>query len=112
MININKMQAGREFDALIAEKVMGKGETWFGTFSNGSERTIPRLPHYSTDIAAAWLLVDKLTGPKVNLILERDWDGVYYSRFSSAGASDEDFCSADTAPLAICRAALKAVSPP
>jgi hypothetical protein len=59
---------GRALDALIAEQVMGlrrrlPGEfdwaehEWF-TVEGARPRT---LPHYSTDIAAAWTVVEKLS---------------------------------------------------
>ena len=79
------MKAGRELDALIAEKVMGhsvirKGESFTGfpllLHSSGDwdtgiaqediwqigERVYSpfSLPHYSTQIADAWLVVEKL----------------------------------------------------
>jgi hypothetical protein len=71
--------AGRELDALIAEKVMGwridydSAHHWMecgtsvddliftapGSIFHGEQR-ISDVPHYSTDIAAAWLIVEKL----------------------------------------------------
>lgn len=112
MINTDEMQAGQELDVIVAAKIMEWVLSDRGFYYRaGHPESHNSLQNWkpSTDIAAAWLVVEKLTGPKVNLILERDWDGVYYSRFSSVGAS-EDFCSAYTAPLAICRAALNSVS--
>lgn len=49
------MEAGRELDALIAEKVMGVAQ------EDIHRRTMVRsdLPHYSTDIAAAWPILKK-----------------------------------------------------
>ena len=61
------MKAGRELDALVAEKVMGW--TWDGKTAwspTGSRLWMVRkdpywwLPYYSTDIAAAWEVVEKL----------------------------------------------------
>src|ERR1700680_3356607 len=54
------MKAGRKLDALIAEKVMGKkpvesyGEFYFDFCSH------ERIPGYSTDISAAFRIVDRL----------------------------------------------------
>lgn len=94
------MDAGREMDALIAEKVMG--------------RTPDRLPPYSTDIAAAWLII--------GCMWDRGWDGeVEWFRNLGGGIEfrcqfaliekQEDCALAyrNTAPLAICRAALAAL---
>jgi hypothetical protein len=52
------MPAGREMDALIAEKVMGVD------FENHSRSIMKRLdatlPYYSTDIALAWSVVENV----------------------------------------------------
>jgi hypothetical protein len=45
---MENIEAGREMDAAVAEKVMGLQENqsqWF------------RIPDYSTDIAAAWAVI-------------------------------------------------------
>ncbi len=84
--------AGRELDALIATKVMGK------------PADARRIARYSTSMEAAWLVVAKIS---------RDY------RVSVTGGGTFNVCtlddafvvficeSAETAPLAICRAALK-----
>lgn len=61
------MKAGRELDALVAEKVMGRNltlekeltehEMWL---SQLMPEIIIHIPHYSTDIAAAWEVVEKV----------------------------------------------------
>ena len=105
----------RELDALIAEKVFGwthcapnspyDGEVtgvFFGTGRPHGGGTIP-LPHYSTDISAAWEVVEKVG--LLNEYLLGCWDdGIWV-------VSDVDgnwYADAVTAPLAICLAALKA----
>lgn len=127
-MNIDAMPAGRELDALVAEKVMG----WTACDANeayprwmhgdpGDEfaeagrgrgcaplTTAWRVPYsrYSTDIAAAWEVVEKVRGDR-DVWLQ--WDSetsIWGCQFFSGGHE----CFADTAPLAICRAALKAVS--
>lgn len=80
------MKAGRELDALIAEKVMGwKNEVAFADAKSledhmGSYKSHVRaedfpvsdlLPHYSTDIAAAWDVVQKLDVQDVTFQLNR-----------------------------------------
>jgi len=131
---INEMEAGQRVDALIAELVMGwekrdePDAEWF-LFDNheklGDKTIFWEQRHYlrcacasgwftfrpSTDIAAAWVVVEKLhkLGSSIQL------HGVI-------GAVTETYCCefvpkhrynyscGDTAPLAICRAALKAVT--
>jgi hypothetical protein len=100
------MKAGRELDALIAEKVMG--------FDKRIVSKVDGMPyadvlHYSTQIADAWLVVEKfpnvaIFGPNDSwLVRFSDDDGSIYTH-----PVDEP-ARADTAPLAICLAALKAV---
>ena len=127
------MKAGRELDALIAEKVMGatvfntgpegrpsKGAPYpaviFGKdqtvmcvlHDDGEGATIMRIPHYSTQIADARLVVERLTeGGEWNYNF-----GIYrnkYGYWANFMVGLEPNHLADTAPLAICLAALKAV---
>lgn len=114
--------AGPETDALVAEKIMGwhKGDTrWFtNTEMSTSEMRYDRWTP-STDIAAAWQVVERLTA------LGCDDFGLTWSHHNhenfmfamnaprhlsgspSIGMPDPVACSGDTAPLAICRAALR-----
>lgn len=72
------------------------------------------VPHYSTDITSAWLVVEKLRqrfGVGLHRIskcsqTEGQWTVEFCGEFSIP------YAQADTAPLAICQAALKAVSAP
>lgn len=115
------MEAGRELDALVAEKVMGHKVKW------GRSRFYPldydtpffdeqplkrSIPNYSTDIAAAWEVVEKL---KEQTAPERDIEIGCYSfyRVSIVDAATEAEIAVmenDSAPLAICLAALKALA--
>lgn len=122
------MNASRELDALVAEKVMGwklKSEPhtrWI--LPDGGELIAPP-PAYSTDISAAWQVVEEIglfDSPSEQrarggegdtwYVLGRKGDkwvvaspcvahGMYYDL-----GSIEPLVAADTAPLAICRAAL------
>ena len=107
MIDPKTVPAGPETDALIAEKVTALG-------------TSVAIPPYSTDIAAAWTVVETMLRK----------DGVYFGcphfkhkhqSLASLGYPEGTECwycvintkqlnkvvlCADTAPLAICRAAL------
>lgn len=127
---ILKMEAGRELDALVAEKVMRLSpcDAWqmFRWTMNGGEwihrneicqydnKCYPaqNCPYYSTDITAAWEVVVKMenddywwTAEDVN----PNSDPVAYScTFSKNGkwyTAEWDF----SMPLAICKSALLAV---
>jgi len=133
---IMALEAGRELDVLVAEtmgwvwlrfkpshkKDVGfvrkpyPPDSWEAAHksrANGDE-PLSRLwdynmPHYSTGVAAAWGVVEKLTPLKFgfNLAIESppgpqgDWEALFYN-----GASHNFYAYADTVPLAICRAAL------
>lgn len=129
---ILNMPAGREMDCEIAKHVLSKeptlvkeiegylfGEkiTLRGDFTvrrewvDAGDYTIPvdsggtdRLPGYSTDIAAAWQVVENLKHKC--FYFEIDKTQKYFCLF----CDDLDYAViADSAPLAICRAALLAV---
>lgn len=122
------MKAGRELDALIAKKVMEhppeseRIELVNGVGQSVGEMFVPgECPKYSTDIASAWSIVEKL-----KLTVWPTEDGrwfVFQNEFGTAygdeywfGGSDfkerlkdpsTEWVIADTAPLAICLSALK-----
>lgn len=117
------MKPGRELDALVAEKVMGwnrlgrDGPSLFGTPPrhrttddlSGTGTGQWHVPRYSTDIAAAWEVVERLDmlgsdGPEGGLVLLRSGD--VYMLQDEVGIHYE---SAPTAQHAICLAAIKAV---
>ncbi len=132
-MNINTMPAGRELDALVATKVMGWRTAHFDA-SYGKWIGVPLddywedVPAYSTDLAAAWPLLDRfgfVVGPHFQAgwstdpsgmprdgwFVFRDWESSVRSTF------DEDsdrwaLAIAETLPLALCRAALKMVRQP
>ena len=90
-MDIDNLEAGPELDALVHE-MLYPGDS-FG---------LPDLAfkHYSTDIAAAWDAIVEMGRPVgfgVNSNGWRCWVGY-----------EEIYGDAPTAPLAICRAALKA----
>lgn len=111
------MNAGRELDALIAEKVMGLQVDALGYVVTQRGKVEGELPFYSTDIAAAWEVVER-TGLQIEIQspgapcngdeYENDSDNWRVEcRLKSSDRSS--FAEATTAPLAICLAALKAV---
>ena len=128
------MEAGRELDALVAEKVMGwhrvhdgLNERWadvngYGAYVNRGDGTPPPGMFWSpsTDIAAAWQVVEHM-----RLRWDHGNSTTDFWTIKDCGPSgwrvEIEFCpdhdapiviyaeTPPTAPLAICLAALKAV---
>ncbi len=113
------MKAGRELDALVAEKVMGwvfqKATRPFEypgwSLPNGDFKNIAELPPVSTNIAAAWQVVEKVRELTVSLNNADGWECCFSTTNGSfLVAGDEEFYGrASTAPHAICLAALRAM---
>jgi hypothetical protein len=119
------MKPGRELDALIAEKVLGipvraseDAEGCYlpvtthpdGGYYHGHRGQIEKpILHYSTQIADAWLVVEKMKANNYCFTLYDGYDPEWAALFSPRDAK-LNLAEADTAPLAICLAALKAVS--
>jgi hypothetical protein len=126
MMDIDTMDAGREMDALVAEKVMG----WKVSYTyEGYPRYEDHgpvgsywasIPEFSTRIEKAWEVVEKMDslGWKFGMVQDGNgWDvNIYHPDVhpscqscghTSSGAIN---AFADTAPLAISRAALKATN--
>lgn len=124
-MNVDQMPAGIEMDALIAEKVIGA--KWdesrcrvcgFSLDPDGkmcrsddcSMRPVPArradaIAPYSTDIAAAWQVVERLRFCVVTRVMSR---GTYKAIAKVSRSKPQVSAHAETAPLAICRAALVA----
>ena len=121
---IDVMPAGREMDALVAERVMVlKVDYEF------DDPRVPEfvdrydewgyLPEYSTDIAATWLVVEKLVDncDMIDFFIECWSDGEWfvashpmgYSSRKPQATCDGKITGKPSAPLAICRMALKTV---
>ena len=115
------MVAGRELDALVAERVMG----WTrGPEKNPPNRTWPiassrtwrapdshharALPRYSTLIDDAWQVVAKMRADGFGFSLTDDQGETWTAEFWNPVIR----LTADTAPLAICRTALIAAVEP
>ena len=108
------MNAGRELDALVAEKVMGwvwgiDDERLQYLVPAGAQLTRPPLPHYSTLIADAWQVVEKIGFMNLAFGDTSDQHPNVTVRFWGEKAGQSCYVEADTAPEAICLAALKAV---
>ena len=129
------LEAGEEMDLLVLEYVMGLNpdDYWIididvysgnsGNITKAWLKDHPEFdlkrtdgdwfyvgPEYSTDIVAAWEVVEKLRDDEDEnncFVLERNapFNGKNYAcRFG-----DKEYSHAEEAPLAICRAALKSV---
>ena len=120
--DIENMPEGREMDALIAGYVMGYDDKF----------DVKRIPWFSVDIAAAWMVVEKIciltpedcwTGPKLQInydnpghvLLDNAYEVVFDYLDSLDGVhpnyngAQSTVGKGNSAPLAICRAALLAV---
>lgn len=114
-MKIDEMQAGREMDELIAEKVMGwkRGNTKYGEMPWYPTGKIPcghrgrlGVPCYSIEIEKTWNLVEWMK----DWNMELNWYGNDWEASFDTDEDGEYYAIAPTAPLAICRAALKAVT--
>lgn len=133
---MTELKAGRELDALVAEKVMGwryvestqnrivhfmhpqiiDSDSMRGELRETKRRSsaaAKNAPAYSTDIAAAWQVVVALLNrtPQRDLHLQH-LDGIGWGVsccFNKTEGGWDGWVYANTAPLSICLAALKAV---
>lgn len=129
MFMLKKLMAGPAFDQLIAEKIMGQRvvewpgigllielepqpeQDWHGI---EDRIELPVLPRYSTDVAAAWQVVEhlKLAGYQCFIASGRAGEQcvVGFSREYGPGISSVQTCEfkaeATSLALAICQAAL------
>lgn len=142
MDNIEEMQAGRESDAKVMHEVYGnkvcyvaagegylvdKYDDWywvfeFGDLATGIARMLTIVPEFTTDIKAAWKLVEKMVSRMGYHTPDFEWSGPLFKpehRYLNQSPLGEScwyvllemdglrqWIMADTAPLAICRAAL------
>jgi len=124
------MEAGRELDVLVAKEIFGIEVEWDYAlwdvnkqcnklpFCKGKPRTVlgpmahsvsNTIPGYSTDISAAWLVVEKLIDihPQGDFHLEHledEWCCGWC--YPPSGADLDNWICGKTAPEAICKAAL------
>jgi len=118
------MEPGRELDALVAEKIFGlKYKECIGCYidSNGDEQKIQR---HSTEIAAAWEVVEKMyiEGFRYTINILDDWrfekptQHCCFAKLkpdctdgSCTKSYDHFHAYGDTVPGVVCKAALLAV---
>jgi hypothetical protein len=115
---MTEWEAGLDLDAAIARRVFGAPErtpnAW-GYLEHGrqhvTKRPRPLYPPYSTDMAAAWRVVEHFAADGWNISLGKghgtaEWFANLYHPDDHPNDYEAD---ADTMPLAICRAALAAL---
>jgi hypothetical protein len=113
---ILERKPGRELDALVAEKVMGLPQPYLSPF-NGEWvikheekwKPIERLQNYSTDISAAWEVVEKFESYKLSKLPDGDVRIKYGGQYQCFINANKNCGYGSTAPEAICKAALLAV---
>lgn len=101
-----------KIDSLVAEKVMG----WIKAPETSVLKSMwvvppmgnvyPKLPNFSTDIKAAWMVVEKLRADGYYFCLDEGDRGEYCCIFANPNVYRAE---EETAPLSICLAALEAV---
>lgn len=123
---MSEPKPGRELDSLIAEKVFGRsvvtyrnGDIWrvmLNTILNDGWKYIDigtgilkNIPPYSTNIAAAWEVVEKLRSERMMVSIVSDEDGGWNVEMWDYNNRQSKEVFSETAPHAICLAALKAV---
>lgn len=109
-------EAGRRLDILVAKQVMGwklgrrygnGGQEWASYREmSGVPMTVEHTPQFSTDIGAAWRVVETLTDDRGSDVM---WRAEFFKKRFGFESDNQFVEFADTAPLAICLAALKAV---
>lgn len=119
-MNDTKLAAGRDLDCLVAEKVLGKICMCVEGGMAAVACPVHDGPHYSTDIKAAWELVEKIGLFRNCRALQEegvgDQKGTTWTRTGWRWVVIQIFWPLDknevigfgnTAPQAICRAALR-----
>jgi len=102
--SILAMEPGRELDALVAEKVMDIPIIWRGPYVAGGPLGLGTPHKYSTDMSAAWEVVEKFDKNTFNLNW-LDGSNIYgIGWHCKLGNEHAHKCSTPTE--AICKAAL------
>jgi|SRR3990172_13114446 len=119
-MDIDTISAGKELDGLIAERVFGwKNLVWkegghkidelgnrlswpMGWYGDGPRGSTYLVKRYSTNMDDAWEVVDKLRETCCDFSISEGFNAAFLK-------DDWIVATADTVPVAICRAALKTV---
>lgn len=108
----------RELDAKVAVEVMGwvkpdpAYHEWIRLGEKAPGATTDDIPRYSADIRLAWLVVEKVVADGMTVILNRlDGNDHWTFCIGEGDAVNGEIAEAEgeTAPQAICRAAILAV---
>src|SRR3990167_9984414 len=112
-IEIDKLEAGRELDAMIADRVMGFSFNSYGHSFTGHGHpgwhALDKLPAFSNNIAAAWQVVEKMRLSPWRWFEMAHRPSGYMCNMTG---NVQHSIYAPTAPLAICKAAPKALEKP
>lgn len=121
------LKPSRELDRLVAEKIMGLIEIHVSEQTGELLHTDPAdpllayeipVPQYSTDIASAWLVVEHIRKNNIRDVLTlaspsdetEYWFATFEKKWHGRASQDlYEWESGESAPHAICLAALKAV---
>ena len=105
-MDIDKIEAGREMDLCIQISLFDDYAEPEVDYSGIPHNLYPDITPYSTDISATWLVEGKCSSFSLERI--EYFPSVWWvCKLTIDGLVAE--ASGDTAPLAICRAALKAI---
>jgi hypothetical protein len=121
MTDILTMDAGREMDELILKHIFGFEHLpppAMPRFQRPTEHGVETIDYprpYSTDIWSAWQVVEKMIGNDWDFYMEnasnnRTNPDLFWVMFDK-NAEGDNCAECESAPLAICRAALLAVTP-
>lgn len=114
--NIQNEPAGKNFDTWIAKNIFNlevvDDYSGIHCLADGYKT---QIPNYSTDISAAWEVVEKMMNKKYRYVFRGNFegDGLHWAAFDQQEWADSNppwqsnLC--ESLPLAICRAALLAV---
>lgn len=119
-MDIRDMKPGRELDVLVANRVMGRNDefemlaTRRGVMDDTCGREIKggykeRTPYYSTDIRAAWEVVEKMYLMICPQSLGAPENMKYLCTYAEGPFNKEIEVFSETAPYAICITALLAM---
>lgn len=104
------------FDALVAERVMGNEwrlsispNTYGPDGSRDGGVDVSDIPHFSSDIAAAWEVVEKMRAREWHFVMEANtYPEVVVKTYRAFGEPHYSTNGINSAPLAICLATLRA----
>lgn len=118
-IDIDSLEPGRELDAMVWQALNGQEVNivkcryvdgdWQPHAGYPSGHISP--PHYSTEMAAAWEVVERMCAAQYNWMMISRYMQEFTATFVSLENPhlDDCVCNAPTAPHAICLAALRVV---